>query len=399
MKELKILWIEDEHEDMRLFKSEAASEGIYFDVFASAEEGLDALEASLDTYDGVLLDAEFLMGKGQTKGTANVAALSKVWSRLDELRSRKAFTPFILTGKKHLEGNDVFKATYGTFYRKWKDQERKQLLQAIRHAAETLADTQIRHRYHRIFGICTERYIGDAAADHLLTILRNVNGVDSELKDDLYFNHLRKCLEWLFRAAQRQGLLHEKCIDARGGVNLRCSSLFMAGEKVNVLGVKCSKAHFPPLIAYHVGHILDVTNAYSHTESWEQQHARIQLDEYRATVRSPYLLFGLTFMLLDVLLWFKHYADAHPNVADNRSLWQDLEQSEGPSDEQMGIVINKNPQGFAFFKPDSGADNAFIRARIVSEHDLQNAVRVAVRTKLEDKGSAVTSLRVLTSIQ
>lgn len=400
LKPLNVFWIDDQHEEppMVNFKVQAEQYGIILHPYTSAEEGLPSLEARLDFFDAVLFDALFFRRKDQVSGTEEVDGLSVAIARVNQLKHRKAFTPFILTGQERLDGDKTFRATFGEFYSKRNPEDVRRLFKDIRLAAETMADTQIRHRYHRVFEVCTDRYIGQAAAEHLLTILRNVNGVEAELKDDLYFNHLRKCLEWLFRAANRQGLLHDKCI-AKGEVNLRCSSLFMAGKEVNVLGVKSAKAHFPPLIAEHVRYILDVTNAHSHTESWEQEQARMQLDQYRAAVHSPYLLFGLTFMLLDVLLWFKKYADDHTSIADNRTLWEDLVQPEGLGDEQVGIVIKRPDQGYAFFKPDTGAENAYIKNGFVKDNSLVNAMRVAVRTKLADKGPEVTSLRVIASHQ
>lgn len=395
---INVLWIDDRHAEMRDFKVRAEQLGVKLHPYRSSEKGLAALEERLHFYDAVLLDGLFALNEEQEEGTERLDALSNTIARLNQLKDRKNFKHFILTGQETLERSEQFKDMFGDFYLKRDPKSVQQLFKYLRLAAEAMADTQIRHRYQRVFDICTERYIGDAAAEHLLTILRNVNGVDSELKDDLYFNHLRKCLEWLFRAANRQGLLHDKCI-AKGEVNLRCSSLFMAGKEVNVLGVKCAKAHFPPLIAEHVRYILDVTNAHSHTESWEQEQARMQLDQYRGAVRSPYLLFGLTFMLLDVLLWFKQYADDHTSVADNRTLWEDLVQPEGLGDEQVGIVIKKPDQGYAFFKPDTGAENAYIKNGFVKDNSLVNAMRVAVRTKLADKGPEVISLRVLATIQ
>jgi cold shock CspA family protein len=399
----RVLWFDDDHAAEKLdhIPKKARKAGIDLVGYASAAAGEQELMTNHRKYDAVILDGLFFEEEGMSGDAVDESALVKVKNTLLALaaQTHDILPEFVLSGQPSVlsEANAVLKVhKVSKVYDKNSDEDIAKLWLDIKAAAADREATQIRHRYQRVFEICTERYIGDAAAEHLLTILRNVNGVDSELKDDLYFNHLRKCLEWLFRAANRQGLLHDECI-AKGEVNLRCSSLFMAGKEVNVLGVKCAKAHFPPLIAEHVRYILDVTNAHSHTESWEQEQARMQLEQYRATVRSPYLLFSLTFMLLDVLLWYKQYADAHPNAANNRSHWQDLVQPEGLSEEQMGIVINKNTKGFAFFKPDSGAENAFIPPPIVADNTLDNAMRVAVRTKLADKGPEVSSLRVIGS--
>lgn len=296
MKNLNILWIEDEHEDMQMFKAEAAMDGINFDVYKSAEDGLDALEAGIDRYDGILLDAEFFDHKHQAIGTGSISALSKVRSRIDQLRSRKAFTPFILTGKKHLDGNDVFKATYGTFYRKWSDRDRKQLLKDIRAAAEAMADTQIRHRYHRVFEVCTDRYIGEAAAGDLMSILRRED--DEAFAQDAVtlINAIRKIVEDLFKACAREGLL--PAAFTTGGIKLNGASKFLSGVPDD--GFQVGTGVVPDIIGQLLKNILAVAQPASH---------RAQVDAHMSAVRTPYLLYSVTYMLLDVLLWFKSFAD------------------------------------------------------------------------------------------
>lgn len=401
-KQYRVLWFDDEHDAEKLdhIPKKARKAGIELIGFASAAAGVDELDRHYAQYDAVIIDGLFFEEEGSSGDAVDEVALIVVKNALVALASRTGVVlpEFVLSGQPSIlsEANSVLKAhKVPRVYDKNNDADFDALWSDIKLATDQRADTQIRHRYQRVFDVCTERYIGTGAAEHLLTILRNVNCDDSGLPDDLYFNHLRKCLEWLFRAAAKQGLLHAKCIDAKGEVNLRCSSLFMAGKEVHVLAVKCTKTHFPPLVADHVKYILDVTNAHSHTDSWEQEQCKLQLENYRESIYSPYLLFGLTFMMMDVLLWYKHYADNNPDVATNQGLWEPLVAPKEDDPEQVGTVINKNAKGFAFFEPDSGTENCFIPHRIVTANALSNTVRVAVRTKFVEKGQEVHSLRIL----
>lgn len=395
MKPLNVFWIDDQHEDMVSFKVQAEQYGILLHPYTSAEEGLPALEARLDFFDAVLFDALFFQRKDQVSGTEEVDGLSVAIAKMNQLKHRKAYTPFILTGQERLDGDKTFRATFGEFYSKRNPEDVKRLFKDIRLTAEAMADTQIRHRYHRIFEICTERYIGEAAAKHLLTILRNVNGADDELKDDLYFNHLRKCLEWMFRRAHALGMIHDACIE-RNEVNLTACSRFMAGLDNERLQVGNSTSHFPPMVAEHVRRILDLTNAFSHTEGEDKEKSKLQLESYRDSVRSPYLLFSLTFQLMDVLLWFKAYADINGDVETNKAQWVVTAPELDDSELVHGRVTRLHPEKLiGEFTADGDGTKAFLSSDLVRKHSLERDVRIAVATRPSAKGPVVSHLKLL----
>lgn len=113
------------------------------------------------------------------------------------MKRRKPFRPFILTGEEKVERNEEFEDSFGSYYLKRDPKQQQQLLAELRMEAEAMIDTQVRHRYQRVFDVCTESYIGEGATKHMLAILRTVHDSEAILEDDLYFNHLRKCLEWM----------------------------------------------------------------------------------------------------------------------------------------------------------------------------------------------------------
>ena len=157
---------------------------------------------------------------------------------------------------------------------------------------------------------------------NLVTILCSISGITS-INSHLYYNPLRVVLEWLFRAARNKGLLHDKCFNKLDRINLTESYLFMAGLPAINSGVICTKAHFPVLIASIVHFILEVTGGASHTTTVSEKELP-NLMSYWAKIDSPYLLYSLTFMLCDVIIWFGQYVSEHPNVEMNKSLWRDL---------------------------------------------------------------------------
>ncbi|MFW6210723.1 MAG: hypothetical protein ACOC4H_01240, partial [bacterium] len=118
------------------------------------------------------------------------------------------------------------------------------------------------------------------------------------------------------------GLLHDKCIPG-GAVNLTDSSYFLAGQDTKHCKVSCSKTHFPKIIANAVKNILFITGGASHTTEADPNE-NINVQEYREIIQTPYLLFSLTFQLMDVLIWFNEYRKQNPDYRLNKNLWEDI---------------------------------------------------------------------------
>lgn len=394
-KPIQVFWIDDRHAEMRDFKVRAENQGIILHPFRSAEKGLPVLEEKLHFFDAVLLDAYFPLEEAQVQGTERLNGLRAAIDKLNELKRRKPYKAFILTGEERVERNDEFEDSFGSYYLKRDPKQLQKLLADLRLEAEAMTDTQVRHRYQRVFDVCSEPYIGESAAKHMLAILRTVHDGEATLEDDLYFNHLRKCLEWMFRAANRLGMVHDKCIE-RDEVNLTASSRFMAGLDNSRLMVRNSRPHFPKLIADHVRGILDVTNAFSHTEGEDKEVSKMRLEEHRRTVASPYLLYSLTFQLMDVLLWFKTYADANSDAARNKANWVDTTPVIHPDQLLPGKVTRLHPEKkFGEFTADADGNKAFLPPDLVSKHGLMRDMRIAVSIRPGEKGPIVAHVVIL----
>jgi hypothetical protein len=181
-------------------------------------------------------------------------------------------------------------------------------------------------------------------------------------------------LESMFRKANEIGLLHDKCIPG-GKVNLTESGLFLSGEPTMHLKVQCSIAHFSKMVTSSVQSIINVTGAASHTTTADTKN-NVNLQEYRKTVNSPYLLYSLTFQLMDVLIWFKNYMDANTDVAKNKSLWLDSG--------NKGIV-SKELNGYGTFQPDNGGNTLSITPRMMTDNGLSVGDKIEVETKIVEQ--------------
>lgn len=301
LKHLNVFWLDDQHDEAPMvnFKVQAEQYGVILHPYASAEEGLPVLEERLEFFDAVLLDALFFQRKDQVSGTEEVDGLSTAIAKVNQLKHRKAFTPFILTGQERLDGDKTFKAMFGEFYSKRDPKDVQRLFKDIRLAAEAMADTQIRHRFHRVFEVCTGQYIGEDAGRKLLGILRDqglsINAADTDTR----IVAIRKILEDVFAACSRTGLVPDAFMPASTALNE--TGGFLAGRCVR--GYQIRSGIVPPVIADLIGAILRVAQPAAH---------RAQVDAHLKLVGSTYLLHAVAYMLMDVLLWFKKFADNPP---------------------------------------------------------------------------------------
>jgi hypothetical protein len=187
------------------------------------------------------------------------------------------------------------------------------------------AERLLTKRFDRVLDVIDTYFDNDAKTDSrktLLNIFSSISGI-THIDPHHYFNPLRQILEWMFRAARREGLLHDKCFNKKDEINLTDSCRFMSGKPAMNCHVMCKKVHFPVIVADNVKYILNITGGGSHT-TVVSEIEQANLTAYRAKIDSPYLLYSLTFMLCDIFIWFGQYVRENSDVERNKSFWKDL---------------------------------------------------------------------------
>jgi hypothetical protein len=328
-KTYNILWLDDEFkdEDMIQFRIRAENEGILLFGFESYEEAFDDLGDKIEYFDGILLDGLFLERKSQVKGTEDETALGSSIAKINELKSEKFFPWFVLSGKDEFtkSSNSILKANKKECFDKTNPKDLAKLFEAIKAECDDQLDTQIKHKYHKVFDAMNDLKISHESIKHFIKILKNIENPSLAMDDELFFTQLRIVVESLFRKANEFGLLHDDCVKGgQGKVNLSESSLFLAGSQTKYLGVKCQKSHFTKIISENIKSLLFITGAASHTVDADIKN-NLNLHEYRADIKTPYLLYSLTFQLMDFIIWFRNYFNDNIDVNMNKSLWEPIE--------------------------------------------------------------------------
>lgn len=364
-----ILWIDDEHETLAGTKGRAKRNGINLIPFKSLNSGMTELERNYPFYDGILLDAKFFENEDDIKGSEDTFNVHRAKERL--LQLKKKFEVFVLTGQAEAYEDKTFKKAFTKVYKKGSDEEIDRLFTDIKLEAATQEDTQLRHIYKRVFEVCTEKYIGEFAGQDILNLLK----VNDETNIDNHFNTIRKIVEDLFTAFNKFRLLPIEFITP--SVALNESSRFLAGKGTNgSFFTEKGYQHLvdtclPLQISFSLRHILSVTQAGSH---------RSDIDLHVKKIKASYLLKGIFFQLLDVLIWFKMYVDSNPKT-ENWVKPELIEESMSASKAKLilGKVINVNTlKGYAFFKPDVIGETVFIPPHLVTYHLLQDQMSIQV---------------------
>lgn len=353
-KTYNILWIDDEHDDDALlpFILQAEQQGINLDGYGSFKEGFNVLQANINFYDVILLDALFF--EDEKSETPNPAGLGSAIKKIHELIPKKAFPHFVLSGQTHFTDvtNPILEAFQLRCYNKKNPDEVKELLQNIKAEADAQVELQIKHENQQLFDIL--KGYPDSARDTFISIFKGLKGFNNQFDDQLYFTQLRIILETMFRMANAYGLLHDKCVQVSGSqVNLSESSLFLSGLDTNHLKVRCSATHFPKVIANNVKNIIHTTGAASHTSTVDVTQ-NIHIQAYRNDMNTPYLLYSLALQLMDILIWFDTYSKANIDIDMNKSYWQDIDTDQFGNKFVIDVITNIAGSGWGIVLINNG---------------------------------------------
>ncbi len=368
-KAYNVLWIDDECEQMQDFVLSADAEGIYLVGYKSYEEGIADLETDLFLYDAVLLDARFFKSKTQLSGTEDLKGLAASMRDLIRLEQRRKLPRFIYTGQKDLSKDSTFNETYkdnfdGIFSKHSADDQDK-LFAAIRSSADKQVETQIKHKYERVFEVCTQDYIGRKAAEVLLQILKCADQ-NQNIEPDKYITPLRKIVEDLFVAFNKHGLLPDDF--AGNSVALNESSKFLSGKQAKGYTLNADSC-LPEVLSKALWSILDVIQPGSH---------RSEVDTHIREQQTPYLLYGVTYMLLDILVWFKRYIDSKPTKGN----WIAplVQMATGHGEWQKGEITRISENGWGQCCLAGGREEVGVPPAKMSRAQLREGDQVEIKT-------------------
>jgi cold shock CspA family protein len=361
-----ILWIDDKHEELPALHRTAVDYGIKLFPYKSMNGGCEELEKNYSMYDAILLDAKFFENEDDVPGSEDTKWVHRTKDRI--LQLDKKFEYFILTAQAKTYASEEFNNAFQNVYEKGISDAEDELFSRLVIAAESQTDTQLRHKYQRVFNVCTEKYIGEYAAQDLFSIFKENDNVGI----DKHFTSIRKIIEDIFTACNKFQLLPIEFVSPT--VSLNPSSKFLCGQNQHENTKAILKqfilnqdSYLPKVIAGYLKNILSITQPGAH---------RSEIDAFIKNQKTPYLFQSVLYQLLDLLIWFKEYVDSHP-TPENWKIINEVEKTNDPVWSVEGTIINYSPaKGFAFLKPTDGTPNIFIQPNHIVEHNLIEGMTV-----------------------
>jgi hypothetical protein len=194
------------------------------------------------------------------------------------------------------------------------------LFENIQKAAPLRTRNKIKQQYSALFEVMKSCQFEPESEDIMISVLSALHFPEENKGFDpvLYYNRLRQMVEYLFRAANKIGLLPDYFIEG-GKVNLQGSSLYLddkpftPSKDSTILSIRYGEEGervFHKNIASIVKNVLSVTSHHSHTIEIDKEDEKELLAYYLET-RSPNLLFGYALQLCEVIIWFGNYAKSH----------------------------------------------------------------------------------------
>lgn len=335
MKTYNVIWFDDEYDTLEILRENATINGIFHKGFIDAESGLLELEKNIMVYDAVIVDGRFINKHGGTIEEGDKAIVT-VARTLDRLADRKKIPWFILSGHPNFTKEKNKFAEYfkdGKVYDKNNKEDIELLWVNLKNEADNQIETQIRHNHIEVFATCSEKYIGEAAAEALLSILKKENVINSFADNDIYFNSLRKIMEDFFRACNKWGLLPDAFIT--GTVAMNEASRYFSGDSQR--GYKIVKSEFPgKVLSNNIRNVVTISQPASH---------RAEIDEFIKYTGTPYLLTSTTYQLMDILVWFKRFVSENPDVEQNKKFYKIVEEVK-PEDYITGIIMQDEQRNY-----------------------------------------------------
>lgn len=369
----EILWIDDQYKDPRMkeFTIEAENKGLMLHGYTSFEEGFEALERNIDFYDVILLDGLFFEKKEQEVGTEDEVGIGMAIAKINELKNRKVFPWFVLSGKDKFTKveNSLLKANNVRCFDKTNRNDITELFKVIKTAAADQPDIQLKHKYNQLLETCTNEFLGEEQYARLFKLIKDIENPEKISYTEDLLNLIRKIIERIFIRMSELGIIPDDIISNRGWIN--GSSLFLANKHLEYEQLEVIT---PKVISENIHRLLNIIQDASHGEG----DLKLKVDQYLRSTQTDYLYRSCVYLLFDIIFWFKDLVSNNKDVEANKSNWKRKENNDKWI---MGTVIQIAENGWGTFLPDNDINTISIPPDMVKFNEIIKEQKITITTK------------------
>ncbi len=347
----KVLWVDDLNldEDNELtdfyegWQLKAGKYNIELVPFDNWEEAEYSLRKDFDDYSAIILDANCKIRKNDTEQeefiTAVLPSLTKIFGE-----KRRVLPWYLLSAgtmsnfSKIVNGahyqHSMHEEDWGTmlYLKDVKEGEHapEMLFNNIARVAKDLAMNVILYRHHDAFCYLGQSKLVDSSARKLMLSMLTALYFPENYTNYVYEgNPLRKVMEYVFRAANKVGLLPQECIEHDDKINLVESNRYMSGMNTKYSQLRYGKAGnesdgrggdtiFPEYLGHITKAIIEFGSIDSHTN--EAFPYTIDDADLTLTENEKELFFSYVLQLCHVIKFFGKFVDQHRDVSANKSM-------------------------------------------------------------------------------
>ncbi len=353
---IQVLWVEDDPKVTKTYPLKAETFGLELVASSCWDDAKAKLEGDYNRWAAIILDAKCKQHRDSADNAVrflgealkDIASLSK---------EKKRIIPwYVLTGGAESEVSDSITDDRMKWDADWTDLSKKKyyskdtdteaLYSRIRDHANKSPRIQIQEMYRKNYEQLL--LLNKDVCEDILTILEAIHFPDShpDFTPRLYYNPLRKALEYVFRLTQPVSIIPDVFFKD-GIVNLNQCFMFLIGREAEKLGYKHRDGGITPRhIQDMMSLIINLGNANSHSfvpsHATELSEEEIQLfDNHIKTIggNSKLLIFSIALQFCEILQWMNSYIVKNSDKDKNRELWVPLKQSlpEGIIEKDDGV--------------------------------------------------------------
>ncbi len=327
----KVLWVDDEPQNVDGLRINASKRNIQSLSYDNWEEAFEVLQHEWPEITAIILDANCRLYKSDTGPNQNF--LSKVFAQLNQFFGNiHRYIPWYVLSEGTMDNYsiimDYVRESHNS--KEWGKSDFKkaeilakdnELFDNICSLGKKQSNNIVLYRHREVFKyLGAESLISNDARKIMLKALAVLYYPDENINYEFAGNPLRKVLEYMFRSANKQGLLPDEFFDKNGNPVLWDSMQYMSGLEPSNIKFRYGaegEAIFPKRQNHLMLNILNFVNEDSHTS--KDDDAPYIIDK-----ESQDLFFGFLFQLLHVIKFYGQFVEAHPDVVANKAKMQKI---------------------------------------------------------------------------
>lgn len=324
---IKVLWVEDDPTVTVTYLVEAEGFGLELVPRSCWDDAKTLLQDNFEEWTAIILDAKCKHHRDSADNAVRFLgeALKDIKGECE--KQNRTIPWYILTGGSETEVSDSINEDRLAWDKDWTDKEnktyyskntdRQELFKRIKEHASVSPRLQIKHLYADIYDKLDclkevrEKIVDILAAMHFPNLYKDFD-------PKLYFNPLRKGLEYVFRELNSVKILSDDFFP-KDQVNLNQCLMFIQGKNAEITGFKSKKGEIASvLITNMMWLILELGNVNSHTTKPVETEINDSEQQILITGMNPkYLIFSLALQLGEIVLWAKEYIDNNSDKDEN----------------------------------------------------------------------------------